>query len=89
MYGNLPDSRFAAAVADGLYEIDTQGISEIMNTSLRMINNVHGENPDIFRRLFSELFMNIDTDALKDTVQWITRDIMEGLRPIASKSCPY
>ncbi|MCU0577706.1 MAG: hypothetical protein MUD15_12940 [Desulfobacterota bacterium] len=88
VYGNLPDSRFAAAVADGLYEIDTQGISEIMNTSLRMINNVHGENPDIFRRLFSELFMNIDTDALKDTVQWITRDIMEGLRPIASEILP-
>jgi hypothetical protein len=88
VYGNLPDSRFAAAVADGLYEIDTQGISEIMNTSLRMINNVHEDNPDVFRRLLSELFMNIDTDALKDSVQWITRDIMEGLRPIASEVLP-
>ncbi|HWR68648.1 MAG TPA: hypothetical protein VN416_06475 [Desulfomonilia bacterium] len=88
VYGNLPESRFAAAVADGLYEIDTQGISEIMNTSLRMINNVHEENPDVFRRLLSELFMNIDTDALKDSVQWITRDIMEGLRPIVSEVLP-
>jgi hypothetical protein len=88
VYEHLSEGEFATAVAKGLSEIDTQEISEIFNTLMRMFNTVHAEKPDFFPRLLSDLFMNIDTDALKTATEWFMRDIIGGLKPIAGEVLP-
>lgn len=88
VYGRLPEDEFAAAVADGLADIDTQGISDILNAFLRMYNSVHAEKPDFFPRLLSDLFMSIDTDSLKTAAEWLMRDAVDALKPIAVEVLP-
>ena len=88
VYKHLSEGEFATAVAKGLGEIDTQEISEIFNTLLHMFNSVHAEKPDFFPRLLSDLFMNIDTDSLKTATEWLMRDIIGGLKPIAGEVLP-
>ena len=88
VFEHLSEGEFATAVAKGLSEIDTQEISEIFNTLMRMFNTVHAEKPDFFPRLLSDLFMNIDTDALKTATEWFMRDIIGGLKPIAGEVLP-
>jgi hypothetical protein len=53
-----------------------------------MFNSVHAEKPDFFPRLLSNLFMNIDTDALKTATEWFMQDIIGGLKPIAGEVLP-
>jgi hypothetical protein len=88
VFEHLSEGEFATAVAKGLSEIDTQEISEIFNTLMRMFNSVHAEKPDFFPRLLSDLFMNIDTDALKTATEWFMQDIIGGLKPIAGEVLP-
>jgi hypothetical protein len=88
VFEHLSEGEFATAVAKGLSEIDTQEISEIFNTLMRMFNSVHAEKPDFFPRLISDLFMNIDTDALKTATEWFMQDIIGGLKPIAGEVLP-
>jgi hypothetical protein len=88
VFEHLSEGEFATAVAKGLGEIDTQEISEIFNTLMRMFNTVHAEKPDFFPRLLSDLFMNIDTDALKTATEWFMQDIIGGLKPIAAEVLP-
>ncbi|MCX5851338.1 MAG: hypothetical protein NT072_04695 [Deltaproteobacteria bacterium] len=82
------DGEFAAAVGKGLGEIDTQEIGEMFNTLLRLFNKVHTEKPDFISRLLGDIFVNIDTDEMKTATEWLMRDVIEGLKPIAREVLP-
>jgi hypothetical protein len=88
VYENLLKGEFAEAIAKGLSEIDTQEVGDIVNALLQMFNKVHAEKPDFFPRLFADLCMNINTNELKTAVEWIMRDVNEGLKPIANEVLP-
>lgn len=88
VFEDLPQDRLASAIAAGLTELDMQTLAEIFNALLRMFNQTHDDQPEFFARLAGNFFMNIDSDTLKTATQWIVRDVVDGLRPLASDILP-
>ena len=88
VFDDLPQSNLAASIVNGLTELDTQTMAEICNAVLSMFNQVHDEKPEFFAQLLGNFFMNIDPDTLKTATQWIVRDIVAGLRPLAGEVLP-
>ena len=87
-FEDLPQDLLAASIADGLTELDMQTLAEIVNTALSMFNQVHEEQPEFFSQLMGNFFMNVDSDTLKTATQWLVRDLVDGLRPLAGDVLP-
>lgn len=88
VFEDLPQDGLAASITDGLTELDTQTLAEIVNTTLSMFNRVHEEQPEFFSQLMGNFFMNVDSEALKTATQWVVRDLVDGLRPLAGEVLP-
>jgi hypothetical protein len=88
VFEDLPQGGLAASITNGLAELDTQTLAEICNAALQMFNQVHAEKPEFFARLLENFFMNVDSETLKTATQWIVRDVVEGLRPLANDVLP-
>jgi len=82
VYESLQQEEFAEALSSGVSEIDTQGIAEIFNTALRLMNGVHENKPEMFSGVIRDIINSIDEDELKTATQWIFKDIRDAIKPI-------
>jgi hypothetical protein len=79
---NLQSEQFAETLSDGVSEIDTQGIAEILNSALRLVNGVHENKPEMFSGIVRDIINSIDEDALRTATQWIFKDIRDAVKPL-------
>jgi hypothetical protein len=82
VYESLPQEEFGEALSDGISQIDTQGIAGIVNSALRLVNEVHENKPEVFSGVIRDIMNAIDEDELKTATQWIFKDIRDAIKPI-------
>jgi len=88
VFENLPQEEIAENVLEGIADLDTQEIGEIVNMLLRVLNNVHQYNQQAVFNVISTIVASIDIDELGSAAQWVMKDSVEALRPVARTIMP-
>jgi hypothetical protein len=52
------------------------------------VNRVRAVAPGIIRNTLSQAINSVDADEAGETVRWLTEDIVESLKPVASEVLP-
>lgn len=85
MLEDLPAQEVTEAFSKGLVDLDTQEIGEVVNSLLRVINSIHGNNPEIITNLSSGIMTAIDTDELRAAAGCMIRIIADAIKPVADE----
>jgi hypothetical protein len=82
------DDEIAREFADGMSGIDAQQLADTVNRLCGILNRVQGVHPGLIRDTLSQAINSFDAYELGDTVQWLTADVVESLKPVASEILP-
>jgi hypothetical protein len=82
------DEEIAREFADGMSGIDAQQLADTVNRLCGILNRVQGVHPGLIRDTLSQTINSFDAYELANTVQWLTADVVESLKPVASEILP-
>jgi hypothetical protein len=79
----LTDDDVAAAVTNGLGEIDAQELADTLNRLLAIANRARDASPDALRAV-----LTLDEREVGATVRWVAADLVAALKPVAHEVLP-
>lgn len=82
------DEDIAREFAGGMGEIDAQEVANTISLLCGMLNRVRAVTPGVIRNTLSQAINSVDADEVGETVRWLTEDIVESLKPVASEVLP-
>jgi hypothetical protein len=82
------DEDIAREFAKGMGEIDAQDVANTISRLCGIVNRVRNITPGIIRNTLSQAINSVDADEAGETVRWLTEDIVESLKPVASEVLP-
>jgi len=82
------DEDIAHEFAKGMGEIDAQEIANTISRLCGMLNRVRAVTPRIIRNILSQTINSVDANEVGETVRWLTDDVVESLKPMASEVLP-
>jgi hypothetical protein len=69
-------------------EIDAQDVANTISSLCGIVNRVRAVTPGVIRNTLSQAVNSVDADEVGETVRWLTEDIVESLKPVASEILP-
>lgn len=78
----------AREFAKGMGEIDAQEVANTISMLCGIVNRVRAVTPGVIRNTLSQAINAVDADEAGETVRWLTGDIVESLKPVASEVLP-
>lgn len=82
------DKDIAREFAKGMGEIDAQDVAKTISSLCGIVNRVRAVTPGVIRNTLSQAINSVDADEAGETVRWLTEDIVESLKPVASEVLP-
>jgi len=82
------DEDIAREFAKGMSEIDAQDVANTISRLCGILNRVHSATPGIIRNTLSQAINSVDANEVGETVRWLTEDIVQSLKPVASEVLP-
>ncbi len=82
------DEDIAREFAKGMGEIDAQEVASTISMLCGIVNRVRAVTPGVIRNTLSQTINAMDADEAGETVRWLTEDIVESLKPVASEVLP-
>jgi hypothetical protein len=82
------DEDIAREFAKGMGEIDAQEVAGTLSMLCGIVNRVRAVTPGVIRNTLSQTINAIDSDEAGETVRWLTEDIVESIKPVASEVLP-
>jgi hypothetical protein len=82
------DEDIAREFAKGMGEIDAQDVAKTISSLCGIVNRVRAVTPGVIRNTLSQAVNSVDADEVGETVRWLTEDIVESLKPVASEVLP-
>jgi len=78
----------AREFAKGMGEIDAQEVANTISRLCSIVNRVRAVTPGVIRNTLSQAVNSVDADEVGETARWLTEDIVESLKPVASEVLP-
>jgi len=78
----------AREFARGMGEIDAQEVANTISMLCGIVNRVRVVTPGVIRNTLSQAINAVDADEAGETVRWLSEDIVESLKPVASEVLP-
>jgi len=78
----------AREFARGMGEIDAQEVANTISMLCGIVNRVRAVTPGVIKNTLSQAINAVDADEAGETVRWLTEDIVESLKPVASEVLP-
>ena len=78
----------AREFAKGMGEIDAQEVANTISRLCGIVNRVRVVTPGVIRNTLSQAINSVDADEVGETARWLTEDIVESLKPVASEVLP-
>ncbi|MEA3470106.1 MAG: hypothetical protein U9R24_00110 [Thermodesulfobacteriota bacterium] len=88
LFEEVDQGHLADAVSQGLSDLDTYEIAELINAAIRIVNTVHEKRPDVISSLMNSVVNSIDTAEIKTASEWIIPEIVEAFKPVTSEVAP-
>lgn len=82
------EEEIAREFAKGMGEIDAQEVANTISRLCGIVNRVRAITPGVIRNTLSQAINSVDADEAGETVRWLTEDIVESLKPVASEVLP-
>jgi hypothetical protein len=82
------DEDISREFAKGMGEIDAQEAANTISRLCGILNRVRATTPGIIRNTLSQTINSVDANEVGETVRWLTDDVVESLKPIASEVLP-
>lgn len=84
-----PDDGLADAAAEGLSEIDTQEMAEILNLGALLANRLREAEPRLLKTLAEQMVNSLDFNEVGDAVEWAAGDLASSLMPAGRAILPH
>jgi hypothetical protein len=84
----LTDDDIAAAVTNGLNEIDAQELADTLNRLLAIANRIRDASPNALRAVLVQVIGGLDDREAGETVCWVVADLVAALKPVAREVLP-
>jgi hypothetical protein len=84
----LTDDEIAAAVSNGLGEIDAQELADTLNRLLATANRARDASPDALRAVLAQVIGGLDEREVGEAVRWGIADLVAALKPVAHEVLP-
>jgi hypothetical protein len=78
----------AREFAKGMGEIDAQEVANTISRLCGIVNRVRAVTPGVIRNTLSQAVNSLDAQEVGETARWLTGDIVESLKPVASEVLP-
>lgn len=82
------EEEIAREFAKGMGEIDAQEVAGTISMLCGIVNRVRAVTPGVIRNTLSQTINAIDAEEAGETVRWLTEDVVESLKPVASEVLP-
>jgi len=80
---DIDKAGFNAAVSERVSDLETHEVAGLINTTCRVLKQVHDAKPDIVRNLAGGIVDSMDSEQIRRTFQWLIPDLVEALSPLA------
>jgi hypothetical protein len=87
-FESMYDEEFGELWAQGLTGFDAQEAAEVLNNSLRLINRLWDQTPEVLEDMLFRFSSAMDDDVLAETARRIFDDAGDRLRPVARSVVP-
>jgi hypothetical protein len=84
----LNDDDIAAAVTNGLNEIDAQELADTLNRLLAIANRARDASPDALRTVLVQIIGALDEREVGETARGVVADLVAALQPVAHEVLP-
>ena len=84
----LTDDDVAAAVTNGLGEIDAQELADTLNRLLAIANRIRDASPNALGAVLAQVLGALDEREAGETVRWVVADVVAALKPVAREVLP-
>jgi hypothetical protein len=81
--------KLADAIEKGTADLDTQGIAQLINRYLGILNELHKNKPELVFNLFKGFVEAIDRDEFEKTVTWAIPEFITASMPILTTALPH
>lgn len=81
MFENVSEEEAANAVSQGLSDLDTREIGEIINAAIRYIKLIRTHKPEVIPHLLSEVALSIDAGELQSVADDLIGDVVHAVKP--------
>jgi hypothetical protein len=88
LFEEMDREQLADAVSEGLSDLDTFEIAEVINGFLRTINSIHESRPEVFSTIACSIADSIDAEELRAAAGWFIPEIVEAAQPVIAPSMP-
>lgn len=82
------EEEIAREFAQGMGEIDAQEVAGTISMLCGIVNRVRAVTPGVIRNTLSQTINAMDAEEAGETVRWLTEDVVESLKPVASEVLP-
>ncbi len=82
------EEEIAREFAKGMGEIDAQEVAGTISMLCGIVNRVRAVTPGVIRNTLSQTINAMDAEEAGETVRWLTEDVVESLKPVASEVLP-
>jgi hypothetical protein len=79
---SLPETKALEAIQEGIANIDSNAMAEIINTISIMINRLNASSPDLLPNLADEFVKSLDLDEFEDAVKCTMESLREAIKPL-------
>jgi hypothetical protein len=88
LFEEMDQEGLADATAQGLSDLDTFEVAEIVNGFLRTINSIHEKRPEVFSTIACSIADSVDAEELMIAADWVIPEIVEAAKPVIAPSIP-
>ena len=84
----LPEEEVAEAAEKGISALNISDLADTINMLCMTANRIRKQKPDVITSMISQFANSVDLFELEDTLKWLAKDVLDGLKPVGRLVAP-
>ncbi|MBC8247154.1 MAG: hypothetical protein H8E81_06185 [Deltaproteobacteria bacterium] len=84
----LPEEEVAEVAEKGISALNLSDLADTINMLCMMANRIRKQKPDVITSMIGQFADSVDLFELEDTLKWLTREVLVGLKPVGRLVAP-
>jgi hypothetical protein len=84
----LPEEEAAEVAEKGISALDVSDLADTINMLCMTANGIRKQKPDVVASMISRFANSVDLFELEDTLKWLAKDVLDGLKPVGRLIAP-
>ncbi|MBW1817630.1 MAG: hypothetical protein JRJ60_10775, partial [Deltaproteobacteria bacterium] len=84
----LPEEEVAEVAEKGISALNVSDLADTINILCMTANRIREHKPDVIASMISQFANSVDLFEFEDTLKWLTREVLVGLKPVGRLVAP-